>query len=112
MLRRRLAATVSTMIVAFHLGTPVAAEPTVEQLIEIKQILVENDVAALQEYLDIYPELLEGDTELASLLRMFLLQSKHLPNYLLSDSNVSSTLEPAEPPRAAGPGENPDDGIY
>ena len=46
---------------------------------------------------------------------MFLLQSKHLPNYLLSDSDVSSALEPTdEPLGAVSPGdpENPDDGIY
>jgi hypothetical protein len=115
MLRRRLGAAVSTMIVAIQLGTPVAAQPTVDQLVEIKKILVENDVVALQLYLERYPELLEGDTQLAELLRMFLLQSKHLPNYLLSDSGVSSALDPADlPPSGGSPGdpENPDDGIY
>ena len=73
------------MIVATQLGTAQAAEPSVAQLFEIKEILGQNDVAALRTYLEQYPELLEGDTQLAVLLRKFLLDAKHLPNYLLSD---------------------------
>jgi hypothetical protein len=125
MLRRRLGATVSAMILAMHIGSPVAADPSVEQLVEIKELLTANDVAALRSYLDRYPELLEGDTELAVLLRRFLLESKHLPNYLLSDSDsdASGGARRAESPRAGAPGrdsnddggrdpDDPDDGIY
>jgi len=111
MLRRRLGATVSAMIVAMQLGSPVAAEPTVEQLVEIKEILTQNDVAGLRIYLEMYPELLEGDTQLSVLLRKFLLESKHLPNYLLSDSGVGNMVGTLETPAAERPsGGAPDEG--
>jgi hypothetical protein len=108
------------MILAMHLGSPAAAEPSVEQLVEIKELLAQNDVAALRTYLERYPELLEGDAQLAVLLRKFLLESKHLPNYLLSDTRDSGEDErTAESPRAGGAGRGPrddpddsDDGVY
>ena len=107
MLRRRLSATVSAMIVAMHLGSPIAAEPSVDQLIEIKEILTQNDVAGLRAYIDRYPELLDGDSQLAVLLRRFMLESRHLPNYLLSDSVPGGGADQTgDPPRAAGPGDD------
>ena len=96
------------MIVATQLGTAQAAEPSVAQLFEIKEILGQNDVAALRTYLEQYPELLEGDTQLAVLLRRFLLDAKHLPNYLLSDTEAGAPEEPADGP--AGPAGGPGDG--
>ena len=94
------------MIVATQLGTAQAAEPSVAQLFEIKEILGQNDVAALRTYLEQYPELLEGDTQLAGLLRKFLLDAKHLPNYLLSDSEPGTASE--EPnSRSAAPAGGP-----
>ena len=99
------------MIVAMQLGSPVAAEPTVDQLVEIKEILTQNDVAGLRTYLETYPELLEGDTQLSVLLRKFLLESKHLPNYLLSDSGVGNLVDAQDTPAVQAPsGGAPDDG--
>jgi len=92
MVRRRMATTVAAMIVAAQLGSPLAAEPTVDQLNDIKAMLSENDISGLQAYLAVNAELLEGDGQLAILLRRFLLESKHLPNYL-SDSPIAAPLE-------------------
>jgi hypothetical protein len=112
------------MILAVHLGSLAAAEPSVEQLAEIRELLAQNDVAALRTYLERYPELLQGDAQLAVLLRRFLLESKHLPNYLLSDSDTRGGETQAAEPRGAGrPGrdaadgggadpDGPDNGIY
>ena len=103
MLRRRLGATVSAMILAVQLGgIAAAAEPTVDQLVEIREYLAENDIGALRSYLEQYPDLLDGDSQLAILLRKFLLKSKHLPNYLLSDDPTQ------EPSGAANDGEGSD----
>jgi hypothetical protein len=106
MVKRRIGATASAMIVALQLGSPLAAEPTVEQLDEIRLMLAENDVAALRSYLERNPGLLEGDSQLAVLLRQFLLESRHLPNYL-SDSPLSDTLGPTE--QGSDAGDDPDD---
>ena len=101
--RKRIGATVSAMIVAMQLGSPLAAEPTVEQLTEIKELLATNDVAALRSYVASNPELAEGDDELAVLLRRFLLEAKHLPN-MLSDSDPDASRS------AQSPGAGNDDG--
>lgn len=105
MLRRRLGATVSAMILAVHLGSPAVADPSVDQLSEIRELLAQNNVAALRSYLDTNPELLEGDSRLAVLLRRFVLESKHLPN-LLSDSDPPSSSSPDSASPSAGPDNN------
>lgn len=91
--RRRLGATASAMILAMQLGSPLAAEPTVEQLSEIKDLLASNDVTALRSYVAQNPELAQGNDDLAVLLRKFMLEAKHLPNYL-SDSPARSAQSP------------------
>lgn len=107
MVRRRIGATVAAMIVALQIGSATAAEPTVEQLDDIREILADNDVSALRRYLEANPGLLEGDTQLAQLLRTFLLESKHLPNYLTSDSPIGDALGERE---SEGSDEPDDDG--
>jgi len=75
-MRRRILITASAMILAAQIGSPVsAAEPSTEQLSVIARYLEANDVRGLRSYLDIYPELAEGDTALAALLRRFLVES-------------------------------------
>lgn len=103
---RRIGATVSAMIVAMQLGSPLAAEPTVEQLSQIKELLATNNVAALRTYVSRNPELAQGDDELAVLLRRYLLEAKHLPN-MLSDSAPADT--PSRSAQSPGAGNDDDD---
>jgi hypothetical protein len=80
---RTFAASVSALILATQLGSPLlSAEPDLEQLSRIEALLTENDVAGLRDYIARNPELLEGDTEMAQLLRQFLRASDELPAYL------------------------------
>lgn len=91
-LRRKVAVTVSAMMIAAKLGSPLmAAAPTSEQLGEIAAYLETNDVQGLRDYLDGNPDLTEGDTTLARLLREFLDESANVGTFLgfqpdLSDS--------------------------
>lgn len=81
--RRKLASSISALILATQLGSPLlSAEPTLEQLNRIEALLAENDVAALRAYVERNPELLEGESEMARLLREFLRASGELPAYL------------------------------
>lgn len=115
-IRRRVVVTVSALMLATQLGSPLAAdEPTLEQLTEISAYLADNDVEALRAYLRLNPALLDGDTPLAALLREFMTRSENLANYLgfepdlrdavraarADDDNADPADEPAElPPRA------------
>lgn len=75
-MRRRILITASAMMLATQLGSPIsAAEPTTEQLSTISGLLESNDVDGLRGYLSEHPELAEGDTPLAGLLRRFLVES-------------------------------------
>lgn len=74
--RRRALVVVTSMLLAAQLGAPLsAAEPTLDQLNTVAALLEENNVQGLRDYLDAYPELAEGDTTLAVLLRRFLVES-------------------------------------
>ena len=75
-------------------------------------------IRALRAYVESNPELLDGDTQLAALLRQFMLELKHLPNYL-SDSptrdapaaSLGATEEGSDP--GGGGGDDPgDNGSY
>ena len=75
-MRRKILVTASAMLLAAQLGSPVAAaEPSSEQLSLIAAYLEANDVRGLRAYLKTYPELAEGNTPLAALLRRFLVES-------------------------------------
>lgn len=75
-MRRRILVTASAMMLATQLGTPAAAaEPTTEELSTISNLLETNDVEGLRGYLAEHPDLAEGDTPLAALLRRFLVES-------------------------------------
>lgn len=64
------------MMLAAQLGTPTSgAEPTPEQLGSISNYLESNDVQGLRAYLKANPDLAEGNTPLAGLLRRFLVES-------------------------------------
>jgi hypothetical protein len=93
-MRRKVVVTVSAMIVAAQLGSPVgAAQPTVEQLGEIAGYLEGNDVDGLRDYLDTNPDLAEGDTTLARLLRRFLSESADVPTYLGFQPDLSDAFQ-------------------
>lgn len=64
------------MMLATQLGSPApAAEPTTDELSTISRYLETNDVQGLRSFLDDHPDLAEGDTPLAELLRRFLVES-------------------------------------
>jgi hypothetical protein len=110
--------TVSAMLVAAQLGSPVSGEePTVEQLIEITGYLEANDVEALRGYLEQHPELTEGETTLAQLLRRFMVESVDLGTYLGFRQDLSDALGQAETETGAedvdeGPAEVPGEPAY
>lgn len=75
-MRHKILVTASAMMLAAQLGSSVwAAQPTSEQLRVIVAYLEANDVGGLRAYLAEYPELAEGETSLAALLRRFLVES-------------------------------------
>ena len=80
---RRLGAAVTAVFVAVNIGLAVdAAELNLEELGTIAAYLEANDVEGLREYLTLRPELLEGDSDLAVLLREFIEQSRNLAGFL------------------------------
>lgn len=113
--RRKLASSISALILATQLGSPLlSAEPTLEQLDRIEALLAENDVAGLREYIERNPELLEGDSEMAELLREFRRASDELPAYLGYQGDEAPADEPAGEGSSLGqiaPGAG-DDSIY
>ena len=75
-MRRKLLIMAQAMMLAARLGNPAAAaEPSTEELSVISRYLEANDVQGLRAYLQDHPELAEGDTPLAGLLRRFLVES-------------------------------------
>lgn len=110
-MRRRILVTASAMMLATQLGSPVAgAEPTTEQLSTISNLLETNDVDGLRGYLSDHPELAEGDTPLASLLRRFLVESVggndffRYRNRSSSDSDQSGDDSQGSPSSGGPPG--------
>jgi hypothetical protein len=96
--RRKLVSSISALILATQLGSPLlSAEPTLEQLSRIEALLAENDVAGLRAYLERHPDLLEGESEMARLLQEFLRASDELPAYLgYQRGEVPEATPPAE----------------
>ena len=82
-MRRRFGIAVSAMALAVQFGTPLsAAAPTLEELGAIDDLLDANDVEALRAYLLRRPELLEGETVLAQLLRDYLDETSDIASFL------------------------------
>jgi len=107
---RKFVSSISALILAAQLGSPLAAaEPTVEQLSRIEAFLADNDVAGLRAYLDRNPELLESDTEMARLLREFLRESGELPGYLGYRDDAPAASEPGAQLDQLAPGAG---GVY
>ena len=85
--------TVSAMMLAAQLGSSAySAEPTTEQLNTIIGYLESNDVQGLRSYIEQHPELTEGDTTLARLLRRFMVESVDVGSYHGFPSDLSDAL--------------------
>lgn len=70
-------------MLAVNIGSPAAAaEPNVDQLAAINRYLENNQVEELRAFLQINPDLLEGEGALAALLREFMTESSDLTTYL------------------------------
>lgn len=71
------------MLLAASMGGPLTAQsPSVDQLAEIAALLERNDIAALRSYLAANPGLLNGETEIAALLRQFYEESDNVNAFL------------------------------
>lgn len=107
-MRRRVVVTVSAMMVAAQLGSSVAlAQPSVEQLGDIAELLSDNDVQGLRNYLRANPELAEGETTLARLLREFMTKSADTSTYLGFRPELAERLREYEDGPAASTGTRP-----
>jgi hypothetical protein len=121
-MKRKIQIVVSATVLAMQLGSPVVAQQPadLEQLSTIATLLNTNDVAGLRAYLEANPVLLEGDSELAALLRRFLAASADMTTFLAFEEDLSEVFsrigsietEEEEPPLEEGsdPGEDPSGG--
>lgn len=106
-MRRKILVTASAMMLATQLGSPAsAAEPSAEQLGAIAGYLESNDVQALRSYLDAHPDLAEGNTPLAQLLRRFLVESVGGNGYYGFRPDLSDAVTPDQ--SDSGPRSGPD----
>lgn len=94
-MNRKIGITVTAMLLAVHLGSPLAAEqPTTEQLSQIAAYLAGNDVSALRSYLLAHPDLLEEQSPLAGLLREFMTDSENLSGFVGFGSGLRRAVDP------------------
>ena len=101
-MRRRLGVAVTALMVALQFGSAGhGAEPNLEELGVIAGYLDSNDVEGLRQFLRLRPELMEGETPLATLLREFMNESRDLASFL--------SLAPEALRRASGPDDNEGD---
>ena len=101
-MRRKVLVTVTAMMLAAQLGSPLsAAQPSVEQLGAIAGYLEANDVQGLRDYLALYPELTEGDTTLALLLRRFLVESAVASTFFRFEPDLSDAVDDRAAQRSA-----------
>lgn len=92
-MNRKIGITVSAMMIAVKLGSPVAADPpTLDQLTEIAALLADNDVDELRAFLLLHPELLEGNTTLANLLKEFMDSSGDVATFLAFESDLRDAI--------------------
>src|SRR4051812_24187864 len=92
-MRRKLLVTVTVLSLAVRLGSPLGAAPPNEgQLGTIAGYLESNDVQGLRSYLKLHPELAEGNTALAALLRRFLVESLAAGRFFQFQPNLSDTV--------------------
>jgi hypothetical protein len=116
-MKRKIQIAVSATILAIQLGSPVVAQQPadLEQLSTIATLLNTNDVAGLRAYLEANPVLLEGESELAALLRRFMAASTDMTTFLAFEEDLSEvftrigsiqTGEEEPPEEGSDPGED------
>ena len=82
-MKRRVLVVVSAMLLSSSMGYPLSAQaPSVNQLSEIAQLLENNDVGALRQYLSANPRLLDGGSEVSGLLREFYSESENINEFV------------------------------
>jgi hypothetical protein len=97
-MKRKIGVAVSAMIVASQIGSPLwAVPPTLDQLNVMATYLENNDVAALRAFLQENPELLEGDTTLAILLREFMINTRSLSAFFAFEPDLRDAIRSGEP---------------
>ncbi len=102
-MRRKVVVTVSAMMIAAKLGSPLmAAAPSSEELGEIANYLESNDVQGLRDYLESNPGLVDGNTTLARLLREFLAESANVGTYLGFKPDLSNSFNELNGPQSTG----------
>ena len=112
-MRRKILVTVQALVLAAHLGSPLAAaEPSAEQLAALAGYLEANDVRGLRDYLSLYPDLAEGDTTLAVLLRRFLVESAVASRFFRFQPNLSDSLSGAVGAPSSGQAQAPNQPQY
>ena len=93
-MRRRYGVVISAAVLALQLagsGSAQIAPPDLEELEIISALLDANDVAGLRRYLALNPELLEGESELAQLLRDYMEQSENMAAFLGAGNAVEGS---------------------
>lgn len=106
-MRRRYGVLVSAAILALQLAGDVAAQETtveLDQLETISAFLDANDVEGLRSYLAVHPELLEGDGDLARLLREFMEQSADMAAFLGGWQEAAGFADSDDDPAPASEG--------
>lgn len=96
------------MILAIQMGNQLdAAEPTLDELGKIAVFLENNDVDALAAFLEVNPDLMEGDTQFAVLLRQFMDESEDM-NAFFSLKDAGDDLRNSAGSWDLGSGDSPD----
>lgn len=102
-MRRKYGAMISAALLALQLGERADAQESAPDLIELRTIfalLDANDVDGLRTYLRLNPELTEGESDLARLLRQYVERSEDLNDFLgvstISDADADDADVPVE----------------
>ena len=92
-MRRKLLVTVTALSLAVRLGSELhAAPPDEQQLSTIARYLESNDVEGLRSYVKVNPDLAEGNTPLAELLRRFMVESLAAGSFFRFQPNLSDAV--------------------
>lgn len=103
-MRRRIVTAVTALMLAAKLGSAISvAQPTSDELSTIASYLDDNDVQGLRDYLKLHPELTQGNSSLANLLRRFLVESAAPNDFFKFDRNLSDSLGQQPSAGNAGP---------
>ncbi len=117
MTRRRLAVLAAGLVLAAQLGTlPAEADPSLDQLLQISEILSANDVERLRSFVEANPDVLVGGSQISGLLRIFMRESEDIATFIAVNPNLSDSLirlsetEEEETPPGEGGGEVVEEG--